>query len=90
MKQPCECGAGIRLEGETMTIQPHDMGCATLRTIVERSKTHCTACDLELCVERGGEVVYCPAGCTHKASGEAALEGFDAVGSGWIREELSQ
>lgn len=37
MNELCECGAGIRREGDMVTIQPHNMGC---KRLAEYIKTH--------------------------------------------------
>jgi hypothetical protein len=87
----CECGAGIQQGADGLTIQPHDIDCAQLRAGIERERHgYCMSCNAQLTTERKGEITYCPNGCSQKLTGESALEALDAVGSGWIRDELKK
>lgn len=73
---PCNCGHW-----------PHGMGCAFLRWCAnQRKKGICSQCGAKILSERGGQVKWCPNGCSREISGEAFLELMDATGSGWIRE----
>lgn len=85
----CECGAGFKMHGDVLEVRPHDAGCPRLRAMFEKEQQgERPSCGSLLITEREGQVVYCPKGCMRNMKGEAALEVFDAAGSGWIRDAI--
>lgn len=85
----CDCGADDRAKASGFPFSCHEIGCAFLKwKVTQKQAGFCPQCNVTITIERDGDLRYCPNGCFTERSNEAALEVFDAAGSGWIRDAI--